>query len=88
MPGWELVSEGLRDIELGRRTVASAAVQLASSRLSALGIEVQLSSGRQPSHELYELLAAQDPDGAHSRYNAVVRRLASFARAAEHAPTG
>ena len=34
-------------------------------------------------HRLYALLAAEDSDLAHSRYNALVRRLVSFERAAE-----
>jgi hypothetical protein len=34
-------------------------------------------------HRLYALLAAEDSDSAHSRYNALVRRLVSFERAAE-----
>ena len=32
---------------------------------------------------LYELLAQEDPDSAHSRYNALIRKLVSFERAAE-----
>ena len=36
-----------------------------------------------PEHRLYELLAAEDSDSAHSRYNALVRRLVSYERAAE-----
>jgi hypothetical protein len=40
--------------------------------------------GDQPSHRLYELLARTQPS-AHSRYNALVGRIVSFARAAEHA---
>jgi hypothetical protein len=30
---------------------------------------------------LYILIAREDPDGAHARYNAFVRRLVSFERA-------
>lgn len=36
-----------------------------------------------PEHRLWELLAAEDSDSAHSRYNALIRRLVSFERAAE-----
>lgn len=36
-----------------------------------------------PELRLYELLHQSDPDSAHSRYNALVRRLVSFERAAE-----
>jgi hypothetical protein len=36
-----------------------------------------------PEHRLYALLVEDDPDGAHARYNALVRRVVSYARAAE-----
>ncbi|MBI4737904.1 MAG: hypothetical protein HY766_17900 [candidate division NC10 bacterium] len=36
-----------------------------------------------PERRLYDLLCQADPDAAHSRYNALVRRLVSFERAAE-----
>jgi hypothetical protein len=50
--------------------------------------------GERPSHRLYELLSATDQAdqgaqtdqgarGAHSRYNALIARVVSFARAAE-----
>jgi hypothetical protein len=45
--------------------------------------DVPVGGGERPSHRLYELLAANE--GAHSRYNALVTRIVSFARAAEHA---
>jgi hypothetical protein len=38
-----------------------------------------------PEERLDALLARDDPDGAHSRYNGLVRRLVSFERAAESA---
>jgi hypothetical protein len=34
-------------------------------------------------HRLYRLLTQDDPDSAHARYNALIRRLVSFKRAAE-----
>lgn len=36
-----------------------------------------------PEHRLYLLLADENPLTAHSRYNAYIRRLVSFERAAE-----
>jgi len=36
-----------------------------------------------PEHRLYERLAREDPDSAHSRYNALLRRLTSFESALE-----
>jgi hypothetical protein len=36
-----------------------------------------------PEHRLYLRLHAEDADAAHSRYNALLRRLVRFERAAE-----
>jgi hypothetical protein len=35
-----------------------------------------------PEHKLYALLASEKGDAAHSAYNALIRRLVSFERAA------
>lgn len=87
LPGHELVSAGLRDLAAGRETEASLLVTMAAPRLRALGIDVPAVAAGNPSHLLYRNLAAHG-ENAHSRYNALVRRMASFARAAEHASTG
>jgi hypothetical protein len=86
LPGHELVSAGLIDLAAGRETEASLLVAMAAPRLRALGFGVPPSLGEQPGHRLYELLSEHD-GGAHSRYNALVGRMVSFARAAEHAPS-
>jgi hypothetical protein len=87
LPGHELVSEGLRDLADGRESESSLLVAMAAPRLRALGFEVPEGGGERPSHRLYELLSETDR-GAHSRYNALVARVVSFARAAEHASSG
>ena len=84
LPGHELVRSGLEDLAAGRETEAGLLVAMAAPRLRALGVEVPAGGGSFPSHRLYELLARSDA-GAHSRYNALVGRIVSFARAAEHA---
>jgi hypothetical protein len=48
-----------------------------------LGLDVREKEGDPPEHRLYELLSTSDPDAAHSRYNALIRRLVSFERAVE-----
>jgi hypothetical protein len=68
----------------GRESEASLLVAMAAPRLRALGFDVPASGSERPSHRLYELLTQSDRD-AHSRYNALVGQIASFARAAEHA---
>jgi hypothetical protein len=89
LPGADLVTEGIADLRNERDTAPAALVRMASQRLRALGLEVPMVIwGDEPaSHHLYDLLAAEDSRGAHSRYNALVRRMVSFARAAEHART-
>jgi hypothetical protein len=87
LPGHELVSAGLVDLAAGRESEASLVVAMAAPRLRALGFEVPAGRVEQPAYRLYQLLATTD-DGAHSRYNALVGRIVSFARAAEHASAG
>lgn len=81
-PGSELVTAGLVDLADGCESEASLLVSMAAPRLRALGFAVPVSREERPSHRLYELIAARD-GGAHSRYNALVARIVSFARAAE-----
>ncbi len=88
LPGHELVNAGLRDLAAGRESEASLLVAMAARRLRAAGVQVPDGGEELPSHRLYELICERDPDGAHSRYNALVGRIVSFARAAEHAPSG
>jgi hypothetical protein len=87
LPGHELVSAGLGDLAAGRETEASLLVAMAAPRLRALGFQVPAGGGEHPAYRLYEMLSERER-GAHSRYNALVARMVSFARAAEHAPTG
>ncbi len=87
LPGHELVSQGLDDLAAGRESESALVVAMAAPRLRALGIDVPQGGGELPSHRLYELLTETD-EGAHSRYNALVARIVSFARAAEHASAG
>jgi len=87
LPGHELISDGLIDLAEGRESESGLLVAMAAPRLTALGFDVPDGGGERPSHRLYELLAETD-QGAHSRYNALVARVVSFARAAEHASSG
>jgi len=88
LPGHELVRAGLADLAAGRESEAALVVAMAAPRLRALGLEVPVGGGSSPSHRLYALLTEHGGGGAHSRYNALVGRIASFARAAEHAAAG
>jgi len=84
LPGHDLVSAGLADLAAGRESESSLLVAMAAPRLRALGFDVPDGGPGQPSHRLYELLSERD-GGAHSAYNALVGRMVSFTRAAEHA---
>lgn len=90
LPGGEIVIPGLSDLAAGRDTANAAAVAMAATRLRSAGIEVPdaPAANAPAAHHLYELLAADHGSDAHSRYNAVVRRMVSFARAVEHAGPG
>jgi hypothetical protein len=83
LPGGDLIDEGVTDLREGRETVAALLVAIGSPRLRRLGFELPDSLPEYPEHRLYDLLAKDEPDSAHSRYNALIRRLVSFERAAE-----
>jgi hypothetical protein len=82
LPAADLVAKGLEDLRSGRETVEALLVAIGRPRLERLGFDIARRYER-PEIRLYELLAAERPEGAHSRYNALIRRLVSFERAAE-----
>jgi hypothetical protein len=81
-PGGDLIAEGLRDLEAGRETVVALLVSIGARRLRRLGFIIP-TVYPDPEDRLYALLSSTDSDVAHSRYNALVRRLVSFERAVE-----
>ncbi|HEX8065276.1 MAG TPA: hypothetical protein VF520_01985 [Thermoleophilaceae bacterium] len=87
LPGAEIVAKGCDDLAAGVLSEEALLVAGAAPRLRSLGLEVAAVEVESPLHRLYELLAA-DSDDPHARYNALVRRVVSFARAAEHAASG
>jgi hypothetical protein len=82
LPGADLVSRGLDDLRGGIESVEALLVAIGRPRLVRLGFEVP-ARYEDPEIRLYELLSAESPDTAHARYNALLRRLVSFERAAE-----
>lgn len=82
-PGQDLIEKGLNDLADNRETIESILVQIGGPRLRRLGFAVPESVGELPEHRLYKLLAAENSDAAHSKYNALIRRLVSFERASE-----
>lgn len=81
LPGEDLVNQGIRDLRARRETPEALLVSIGSPRLRMLGVDVPTPFAR-PEHRLYAMLAADDADAAHARYNALIRRLVSYERAA------
>jgi len=79
-PGGDLVEKGIRDLRHAQESPEALLVSLGRPRLEALGLPVPAPFDA-PEIRLYELLARDEPDAAHGRYNALVRRLVSFERA-------
>ena len=82
-PGEDLTTQGIADLRAGRETGQSLLVSIGAYRLRRAGIEVPNGEFPDPERRLYLLLSQEDSDSAHSRYNALIRRLVSFERAAE-----
>ncbi len=83
LPGGDLVQEGLEDLTRGLETIPALLVSIGAFRLRRLGLPVPDGVFLDPEHRLYARLAETDTDSAHSRYNALVRRLVSFENTAE-----
>jgi hypothetical protein len=82
LPGGDLVARGLRDLAESRETEEALLVSIGAPRLRRQGVPVE-NALPDPEHRLYERLAREDPDSAHSRYNGLLRRLTSFENAIE-----
>ena len=83
LPGADLVRQGFDDLATGEVTAASLLVSIGAPKLRTVLGELPHPTLPNPEHRLYQLLAAEDRGSAHSRYNAYIRRLVSFERAAE-----
>ena len=83
LPGEKLISTGVEDLFAGRETIEALLVAVGAPRLRRIGLELPAVLPANPEHRLYELLAQDDQNSAHSRYNSLIRRLVSYERAAE-----
>ena len=81
LPGNDLIVMGVEDLLQQRQTVPALLVAIGAPKLRSLGLEVPEDLPSTPEHRLYDLLSDSDPDSAHSKYNALIRRLVSFERA-------
>ena len=82
LPGEELIRRGLEDLAAGVESVAALLVSIGAPRLTAVGLTIP-NPFPSPEHRLYALLSAEEPASAHSRYNALIRRLVSYESGAE-----
>lgn len=83
LPGEDLIAAGVKDLHAGRETITGLLVAIGAPRLRRLGLELPDDLPTNPEHRLYDLLSQTDEDSAHSRYNAFIRKLVSYERAAE-----
>jgi hypothetical protein len=82
LPGEDLIETGIADLGRGVDSVEALLVSIGAPRLRRIGFDIPRTIAS-PETALYERLAESDQDSAHSRYNALIRRLVSFERAAE-----
>ncbi len=82
LPGGDLVAKGLRDLASGQESEESLLVSIGEPRLRHAGLALTKTLDS-PEERLWALLGRDDPDAAHSRYNALIRLLISFERALE-----
>lgn len=73
----------MADLALELETIPALLVLIGAPRLRRLGLNVPETNIGSPEHRLYEVLSADNPDAAHSRYNAWIRRLIRFERTLE-----
>lgn len=86
LPGADLIEQGLEDLKEGRTTEHALLVLVGEPRLKCLGIRLPEFRPvfRGPvEHALYDFLEQAFGDEAFSRYNSLLRRMSSFARALE-----
>lgn len=82
-PGQDIIDQGIADLAEGKETVSALLVSIGATRLRQAGMAIPQPTFSSPEHRLYAQLNADDSDSAHSRYNALIRRLVSFERALE-----
>jgi hypothetical protein len=88
LPGGDLVGTGIDDLARGVESIPALLVSIGAERLRHAGLAVPAPVFPSPERRLYDRLASEDSDSAHSRYNALIRRLVSCERALECAASG
>jgi hypothetical protein len=83
LPANDLVSTGIVDLQNDLETIPALLVAIGAPKLRKLGLTLPTTLPPNPEHRLYDLLSRTGSDTAHSRYNALIRKLVSFQRAME-----
>jgi hypothetical protein len=85
LPGEEFYHQGIVDLKARIISIPALLIAIGFPRLQLLGLvngmEDYLPSD--PDLQLYQVLSEANPANAYSQYNAWIRRLVSFERAAE-----
>lgn len=79
LPGAAIGLPGIADLKAGRETVNALAVRAAAGRLGLRDLVAEAEGEEPAAHRLYRLLSSELGDDAHSRYNAILARVVSFA---------
>jgi hypothetical protein len=82
LPGAELIETGCADLEAGTVSIESLLVSIAAPALRDVGVAIEHPIA-DAEMRLYALLSARHGAAAHSRYNALLRRVSSYRRAAQ-----
>jgi hypothetical protein len=87
-PGGDILGPGLEAFAAGTVTDGSLLVSIVLPRLRAHGLALNARSAQldHPHEQLYARVAARSGDGAHSAYNALIRRATSFCAALDRSP--
>jgi hypothetical protein len=80
-----LLQQGLHDAARGIESIPALLVLTAAPALRRAGVELP-DAPVSSEDRLYEIVAAQYGDGAHSHYNALVRSIVRATRAVYHVP--
>lgn len=87
LPANDLVTTGILDLQNGHETIAALLVAVGAPKLRKLGMNLPTTLPSNPEERLYDLLALSGSDTAHSKYNALIRKLVSFERTLQSART-
>ena len=83
LPGGEILTDGLRDLENGIQSASSLLVLIAAPRLRRCGVRIPATilPLAPPEHELYDFLVAEHGQEAYRLYRSLLRRLVSLENA-------